>query len=264
VTVTSRTAPRLLVEERRRLILELLDSQERATVEELVDRFNVSAVTIRGDLDRLADSVARVRSHGGAIRRLPQPDVPLAVKETLRHREKVRIGRAAATLVRDGDTIILDSGTTTAEIARHLPHLDLKAVTVITNGLNIAMALASVPQIRVFMIGGLLRPTSYSAVGPQAEQMLRGLYADRLFLGVDGLDPDVGLTTPDVLEAQLNALMIRVSREVVTVADSSKFLKRSLSVIGAIGDVHRVITDDNAPPALVENLRSRGIDVMVV
>ena len=246
------------------MILELLDSQERATVEELVDRFNVSAVTIRGDLDRLAESGALVRSHGGAIRRLAQPDVPLAVKETLHHREKVRIGRAAASLVRDGDTIILDSGTTTAEIARYLPHVDVKAVTVITNGLNIAMALASLPQIRVIMIGGLLRPTSYSAVGPQAEQMLRGLYADKLFLGVDGLDPDVGLTTPDVLEAQLNALMIRVSREVVTVADSSKFLKRSLSVIGGIGDVHRIITDDKANPALVDNLRSRGIDVMVV
>jgi len=245
------------------LILELLNSQERATVEELVDRFNVSAVTIRGDLDRLAESGALVRSHGGAIRRQAQPDVPIAVKEALHHREKVRIGCSAAALVRDGDTIILDSGTTTAEIARHLRTLALQSVTVITNGLNIAMTLASVPQIRVIMVGGMLRPTSYSAVGPQAELMLRGLYADRLFLGVDGLDPDVGLTTPDVLEAQLNTLMIRVSHEVTVVADSSKFLRRSLSVIAGLEDVHRIITDDKANPLLVESLRGRNIEVTV-
>src|SRR4029450_13653956 len=98
-----------------------------------------------------------------------------------------------------------DSGTTTAEIARQLKFLKLKSLTVITNALNIAVELASLPHVRVIMIGGILRQISCSTGGPRAEQMLRGLYADRLFLGVDGLDPDVGLSTPDVLEAQLNA-----------------------------------------------------------
>ena len=257
-------AVRLLVEERRRRILELLDKQERATVEELVARFRVSAVTIRGDLDVLADAGSLVRSHGGALKRLDQQDVPIAVKETLHHGEKVRIGHAAARLIREGETIILDSGTTTAEIARQIKFLKLKSLTVITNALNIAMELVNLPHVRVIMIGGILRHMSYSTVGPQAEQILRALNADRLFLGVDGLDPEIGLTTPDVLEAQLNGLMIRMAREVTAVADSSKFRRRSLSVIAGVGDVHRIITDDGTDPTLVGSLRARNIEVIVV
>jgi DeoR family transcriptional regulator of aga operon len=262
--VATRKTLRLLVEERRRRILELLDKQERATVEELADRFQVSTVTIRGDLDALAEAGSLVRSHGGALKRLDQQDVPLAVKETLHHGEKVRIGHAAARLIRQDETIILDSGTTTAEIARQLKFLKLRSLTVITNALNIAMELANLPHIRVIMVGGMLRQMSYSMVGPHAEQILRGLNADRLFLGVDGLDPTIGLTTPDVLEAQLNALMIRVSREVIAVADSSKFLRRSLSVIASVNEVHRIITDDKVDPQIVAGLRARNIEVMVV
>jgi DeoR family transcriptional regulator, aga operon transcriptional repressor len=262
--VPTRKNVRLLVEERRRRILELLAKEERATVEELADRFDVSTVTIRGDLDRLADAGAIVRSHGGALKRLDHQDVPIAVKETLHHGEKVRIGHAAARLIRDGETIILDSGTTTAEIARQIKYLKLKSLTIITNALNIAMELANLPHLRVIMIGGILRQMSYSTVGPQAEQILRALNADRLFLGVDGLDPAIGLTTPDVLEAQLNGLMIRVAREVTAVADSSKFHRRSLSVIADVSEVHRVITDDGADPKLVATLRGRNIEVMVV
>jgi DeoR family transcriptional regulator of aga operon len=264
MAVAIRKSVKLLVEERRRRILELLDKQERATVEELSERFDVSSVTIRGDLDTLADAGAIVRSHGGALKHLDQQDAPIAVKETLHHGEKVRIGHAAARLIREGETIILDSGTTTAEIARQLKFLKLKSLTVITNALNIAMELASLPHIRVIMIGGILRQMSYSTVGPQAEQILRALNADRLFLGVDGLDPEIGLTTPDVLEAQLNGLMIQVSREVTAVADSSKFHKRSLSRIADLSDVQRIITDDGADPKLVAALRGRNIEVMVV
>jgi DeoR family transcriptional regulator of aga operon len=256
--------PRLLVEERRRRILEILEAQERATVEELVDRFGVSAVTIRGDLDALTATGTIVRSHGGALRRVDASDEPIIVKETLHHAEKTRIAQAALAMIRDGETIILDSGTTTVEVARQIRSSELRSLNVITNALNIAMELANLPHIRVIMIGGLLRQLSYSSVGPQAEQTLRGLYADKLFLGVDGLDPEVGLTTPDVLEAQLNALMIKVSREVIAVADSSKFGRRSLSVISTVTDVHRIITDDKVDPQLVAALRTRNIDVQVV
>jgi len=263
-THTKSRSVRLLVEERRRRILELLDRQERATVEELVARFRVSAVTIRGDLDALADGRSLVRSHGGALKRLDQQDVPIAVKETLHHGEKVRIGHAAARLIREDETVILDSGTTTAEIARQLKLLELKSLTVITNALNIAVELASLPHIRVIMIGGIVRQLSSSTVGPQAEQMLRGLYADRLFLGVDGLDPDVGLSTHDVLEAQLNALMIKVSREVTAVADSSKFFRRTLSSIAGLHEIHRIITDDKVDQQIVASLRGRNLEVVVV
>ena len=262
--VSKRTTGRLLVEERRRRILELLDRQERATVEELADRFDVSTVTVRGDLDTLAGAGALIRSHGGALKRRDEQDAPIAVKETLHHGEKVRIGHAAARLIRQDETIILDSGTTTVEIARQLKFLNLRSLTVITNGLNIAIELANLPHIRVIMIGGILRQMSYSTVGPPAEQILRGLNADRLFLGVDGLDPEFGLSTPDLLEAQLNALMIKVSREVTAVADSSKFLRRTLSSIAGLDDVHRIITDDKVDQRIIASLRARSLEVMVV
>jgi DeoR family transcriptional regulator of aga operon len=261
----SAAPPRLLVEERRRKILDLVNKQSRVTVEELVRRFAVSAVTARGDLDALARAGAVDRSHGGALKRAGAlQDVPLNVKETLHHGEKVRIGHAAAQMLKDGETVMLDSGTTTAEVARHLKFLKLRSLTVITNALNIAMELANLPHVRVIMIGGILRQMSYSLVGPHAEHTLRGLTADRLFLGVDGLDPEVGLTTPDVLEAQLNAMMIRVAREVVVVADSSKFARRSLSVIARLDEVHKVLTDDRVAPETVAALRARGVEVVIV
>jgi DeoR family transcriptional regulator of aga operon len=256
---------RLLVEERRRRIMELLDTQERVTVDELVSHFEVSAVTIRGDLDALANAGAVVRSHGGALKRVDAPeDMPITVKETLHHSEKVRIAHAACLMIRDGETIMLDSGTTTAEIARQLKFLKLHSLNVITNALNIAVELANLPTVRVIMIGGILRQMSYSLCGPHAEQTLRLLHADRLFLAVDGLDPEIGLMTPDVLEAQLNAVMIQVSREVVVVADSTKFQRRSLSVIAKMDSVHKVITDEGVKPEMVAALKSRNIDVVIV
>jgi DeoR family transcriptional regulator of aga operon len=257
--------PRLLVEERRRRITEMLEAQERVTVEELVARFDVSAVTIRGDLDALAKAGAVIRSHGGALKRIEEPeDIPITVKETLHHAEKVRIGHAAAHMIKDGETIMLDSGSTTMEIARQIKFLKLKSLNVITNALNVAMELASLPHVRLIMIGGILRQMSYSLAGPHAEQTLRALYSDRLFLGVDGLDPEIGLMTPDVLEAQLNAVMIQVSREVVVVADHTKFHRRSLSVIARIDAVHKVITDSEVAPEIVAAVRSKNVEVLVV
>jgi DeoR family transcriptional regulator of aga operon len=245
--------------------MEILDGQERVTVEELVRRFGFSAVTIRGDLDALAENGALVRSHGGALRQVTAPDdVPIAVKQTRRHAEKVRIARAATRMIGDGETIVLDSGTTTLEIARQLRTLELDSLTVVTNALNIAIELAALSRVRLVMTGGILRQMSYSLAGPPAEQVLAGLRADRLFLGVDGLDPDIGLMTPDVFEARLNAQMIRVSREVVVVADSTKFHCRSLSVIAGLESVQKLITDSEAPPERVAELRALGVEVIIV
>jgi DeoR family transcriptional regulator of aga operon len=263
---TSRARPRrLLVEERRRRIRELVDSEERVTVDELVRRFGVSAVTIRGDLDALAEVGAVIRSHGGALRPAEAPEeAPVVVKETLHHAEKVRIGHAAAQMIKDGETIILDSGTTTVEIARHIRSLKLHSLTVITNALNIAMELATQPKVRLILLGGILRQMSYSLAGPAAEQALPPLLADRLYLGVDGLDAEVGLLAHDVLMARLNALMIEISREVVVVADSTKLQRRGLSIISGLDAVHKLVTDSGARPQAVEKLRARGLEVLVV
>lgn len=256
--------PRLLGEERRRKILELLERDGRVMVEDLVRRFKVSAVTARTDLDTLSDRGLLVRSHGGAVRLVnPAQDYPLKFKEGMHHAEKARIGSLAATLIQPGQTVLLDSGTTTGQIARQIRLQRIKPLTVITNALNIAMELAEYQGVFLIMIGGILRHVSNSFVGPQAERMLRDLYADHCFLAVDGLDPEAGLSTPDVLEAQLNGLMLKVSREVTVVADASKFWRRSLSTICAVDEVRRIITDERLPVEKAEALRARGVEVLI-
>ena len=255
----------LLTEQRRRNVLDLVDQDGQVTVADLVKRFSISAVTVRTDLDALASVGAVVRSHGGAVRRLEATqDYPLRMKETLHREEKVRIGRAAAELVKPGETIILDSGTTTAEIARHLKRVKIQSLTVITNALNIAVELADLPGVSLIMIGGLLRPVSCSFVGPQAEAMMNEFHADRLFLAVDGFDLANGPSTPDVLEAQLNNVMIRSAREVNVVTDFSKLGRRSVSRIGPFDRIRRLITDTRAPQEFTEGLGNRGIEVIEV
>ena len=258
-------SPRLLVEERRRLIVELVQRRGRATVEELAARFDISPVTIRSDLEALTRSAAIMRSHGGA---LPMPpgtaDTPPSIKEAHRHAQKRRIGHAAARMVEDGDTIILDSGSTTIEIARALRQHRWSELTVVTNGLHIALELGANPSIRIIMLGGLLRPSSHSLAGIGAEQTLSQLSADRLFLGVDGIDPGVGVTTLDPQEAALNALMIRVSREVVGVFDASKLGQRSPSIIAPVSALNFAITERGANAKCVQAIIDNGVRVVLV
>jgi len=264
IPMPTSTDTRLLAEQRRRKILDLLEQKGQVTVRDLVERFAVSAVTARGDLDALASNGSAVRSHGGAVRRLEaSQDYPLRLKETLHRGEKIKIGRAAADLVRPNEVIILDSGTTTAEVARQIKAKKLQPLTIITNALNIASELMDAPGISVIMVGGLMRPISCSFVGPQAEAMLKEFHADRLFLAVDGFDLAIGASTPDVLEAQLNGLMMHVSREVNIVADSSKLGRRSVSRIGPLERIHRLVTDGHAPQEFVEALRKKGVEVLM-
>jgi len=261
--MATETDSRLLAEQRRRKILDLLEQKGQVTVRDLVDRFGVSAVTARGDLDALASNGSAVRSHGGAVRQLEaSQDYPLRFKETLNRGEKIKIGRAAAELVRPNEVIILDSGTTTAEVARQIKARKIQPVTIITNALNIASELMDAPGISVIVIGGLMRPVSCSFVGPQAETMLKEFHADRLFLAVDGFDLTIGASTPDVFEAQLNGLMMQVSKEVNIVADSSKLGRRSVSRIGPTDKIHRLITDSRASAEFVDALRKKGVDVL--
>lgn len=258
-------ASRWLVEERRRRIVELLQTRQRLTVDELTREFQVSGVTVRHDLDALARAGKIVRTHGGALRTLePFPDAPLDVKETLHRAEKVRIGRAAAALIPDGATIIIDSGTTTMEIARHIRILSLHALTVITNALTVALELSHLPTVRVVMIGGDIRQMSASAVGPIAERTLRTLNADTLFLGADALDLELGITTPDTHEAHVNQLMMKAARDVTVVADSSKFGRRCMSTIAMLADVDRIVTDTGVDADTLASLHAMDIEVHVV
>jgi DeoR family transcriptional regulator of aga operon len=254
----------LLLEERRREIRALIEERGRVTTEELAERFHTSLVTIRGDLNALAETGMIVRTHGGALAHRDGEEVPIEIKQNLRHAEKVRIAAAAVEMIRDGETIILDSGSTTGEIAKQIRTMKLHGINVITNALNVAVTLAQAPHVRLVMRGGVLRPNSYSLSGPQAEAALAGLQADTLFLGVDSLDPEIGLMTPHLLEAQLNTQMIGAARRVVAVADSSKLLRRSLSVIAKVEQIHTLITDQGASNDSVDALRRRGVEVVLV
>ncbi len=256
---------RLLPEERRRRILEMLDQSESVTVSDLVQRLGVSRVTARADLDSLGAEGALVRSHGGALKPMdPRSDYPLQLKQTLHHAEKVRIAAAAAKLVHEGDTVAFDSGTTTCEVAKQIKRLNFRSLTVITNALNIANELSGLPWISLIMTGGILRHKSGSFTGPHAHETLRNLNADHLFLGADAIDVDAGLTTPDILGAQVALRMIELAREVTVVVDASKFGRHSLTLSGKIEDVDRVITDVRASSTHVDSLRQHGIEVLLV
>ncbi len=253
----------LLIQERRRRICELLRAEGRVTVESLATRFGTSAVTIRADLSVLESAGHLIRTHGGALLR-EETDQPLGVKQLQHHAEKVRIAQAAVALIRDDETVILDSGTTTAEIARALRKTELRSINVITNALNIAALLMDVPAVRLIVPGGILRRESNSLSGPMAESALANLQADRLYLGADGLDPEIGVMTPHLQEAELNAKMIRIARQVVVVADSSKLIRRNISLIAKVEQIHMLITDSAAPDTAVKELRRRGVDVRLV
>ncbi len=253
----------MLIEERRRAIVEALRTDGRVLVADLAKRFRTSQVTIRKDLEIL-HSMGRVhRTHGGA---LPShdgalEDPTLREKEKLHRKEKIKIASAAARMVEEGQVVILDSGTTTTAIARALSHH--RNLTIITNAVNIAAELAG-SSLDVILTGGTLRKNSFSLVGPIAEETLHRLNADILFLGVDGFDVHYGLSTPNLLEAKVNRAMMDVARIVVAVCDSSKFGRRSLSMIAPPSAVHRVITDRFAPKSDIEQLRKSGIEIIQV
>jgi DeoR family transcriptional regulator of aga operon len=261
----AKTKPvRLLGEERRREILKTLAESGRITVEEVVRRFDISAATARADLNALSESGELVRSHGGGIRPLTvNPEHPLKVREGIHHDEKVRIAQAAAQLIRPLQTIILCTGSTSAELAAQLQNDCPANITVITYALSVALRLVDVPQISLVMLGGFLRQPSTAFVGPHAEQMMHSLHADHCFMSTVGLDPEVGITTLDIMEAHLNRRMIESAAQVTVLADSSKFGHRSLSVISDFRPIQRVITDSKAPMATVEKLRARGVEVVL-
>ena len=255
---------RLLGEERRREILKMLAQSGRITVEEVVRRFDVSAATARADLDSLSESGELVRSHGGGIKPLTaDPEHPLKVREGIHRDEKFRIAQAAARLIRPLQTIILCTGSTSAQLAAQLQNDCPANITVITYALSVAMRLADVPQISLVMLGGFLRQPSTAFVGPHAEQMMHSLHADHCFMSAVGLDPEVGITTLDIMEAHLNRRMIESAAQVTVLADSSKFGHRSLSLISDFRPIQRVITDSNAPATAVDQLRARGVEVVL-
>lgn len=241
----------------------MIKSDGRALVGSLARHFRTSQVTIRKDLDVLQAQGLILRSHGGA---LPAQtgvleDPTLREKEKLHRKEKLQIAAAAVRMVKEGQVIILDSGTTTTAIARALR--EFENLTVITNAVNIAAELSG-SSIEVILTGGTLRKNSFSLVGPIAEETLRRLNADILFLGVDGFDLHYGLSTPNLLEAKVNRAMMDVARLTVAVCDSSKFGKRSLSSIAPVSEIQQLICDRAISKHDLAALKKAGIEITLV
>ena len=249
--------------EREVIILKRLKEHGYVTVSDLSERLDVSEVTVRKDLQKLESRNLLHRTYGGANVRDPYVrDRPLDEKVTQYAKEKQRIGQAAAKLVSDRDSIILASGTTMTQVAHHLR--EKSELTVITSAMNVALEVAHLQDVEVLMLGGMVRRTSKSVVGPYAQEMMKEYACDKLFLGVDGFDLDHGLTTANAPEAHLNQYMIRAAQRVIIVTDSSKFGRRSLRRICGLGAIHRVITDEAVEDRIVHHLEEQGIYVDVV
>lgn len=249
--------------ERRLLIIKKLDLKGKVDVRELSKLYSVSEVTIRNDLAQLEKKNILIRARGGALKIDPVGiDYNISEKDKINIKSKQLIGSEAVKFVNEGDTIMIDSGTTVIELVRNL---DKKiGLTVITNALNIANQLYNSENIQVIIPGGVLRNKSFSLIGTAAEKSLKNYYCDKLFLGVDGLNIDYGLSTPNIEEAHFNSTMIEMSNQVIVLADSSKIGKRSLAFICPLSKIDVLITDSGISNEQKTSLESVGIKLVVV
>ncbi|WP_313613023.1 DeoR/GlpR family DNA-binding transcription regulator [Agrobacterium sp.] len=252
----------LLSEPRRRRILEWLQEEGSARVRELAAAFHVSEATIRQDLERLENEGFITREHGGAYLNTAAPQTGTM---TLHHQEnmdkKRRIGALAASLVKDGETLILDAGTTTTEIATRLTHR--RDLTLITNALNIAIILGSVPTFAVHMPGGQFKSPTLSLSGDKSVEYFRNIFAGKLFLATAGVALDAGLTYPSFADLQLKEAMIKAAAHVYLVADSTKINKSSFTRLGSLDVIHSFVTDDGISDRDAREFEKRGIEVLI-
>lgn len=249
--------------ERHQYILDQIQRNGSVTVLDLCSELEVSSVTIRKDLKLLEDKNCLFRTHGGATQNNPYAtDRPVNEKEKLQSAEKTKIGAVAASLIQPDDSILIASGTTVLALARSIqPSGNL---TVITSALNVALELIHHQNIEVLQLGGILRKSSSSVMGPYAESILADFFCSKFFLGVDGIDLDFGFTTTSAMEAHLNRQMMSVSQKTIVIADSTKFGKRGFGKICGIDEVDEIISDKNLPQHIAEKLEAMGVKVTLV
>lgn len=250
---------------RRNKIFEILKQEGAVQVEKLSETLGVSSVTIRTDLNFLEKSDALVvRCHGGAVYEAERNavDIPLADKQGINTDIKVKLAKAAAALIQDGDAVLLDNGSTIDLISRELD--DKRDLAVMTNSLESAYRLKDAKNVKLMIVGGNVRPNSHSAYGSFAESYILEHRFDKLFLGVDGFDLDIGITTPNTDEASINRAMVKVSKEVIVVTDSSKFNKRSYCSICDISRISKLVTDNNISTEIRVKIEAQGIEVITV
>ena len=250
----------MFAEERKREILRLLNMQKKVKTLELSQLFNVSEPTVRRDINEMEEQGLLVRTHGGAIAIDPSEMEPSFVDKLDRYnQEKHEIGRLAAGLIKDHDTVILDSGTTTVAIAQQIK---AKHVTVITNSLDVATLLEDNPEIELIVTGGQMRWNTRAMVGAITERALGAFRVNLAFVGTNAFS-EKGFTTPNVIEAQRKKKMIEIADRAYIVADSSKYGKTQLCLISELEGVSGIISDNHLPPAFIAECEQKEIDVIV-
>jgi DeoR family transcriptional regulator of aga operon len=248
--------------ERRLKISTLVRERGSVQVAPLAENFGVSMQTIRKDLRFLATRGVMERSYGGAISADAvnvTTEAPVEVKRSSHADEKARIGKAAAAMVSSGESIVLDSGTTTLQIARFLP--DDEDITVLTNDLDILSVLATKERLNIVMLGGMLRRKNRAFYGAQTVAAIENLRVDKLFLGVDGFDIECGITTHYEPEAMLNRKMVEAAREVIAVTDVSKFGRVCLHRIVAVENIHHLVTGTELPKDIRDASQRLGFSI---
>jgi DeoR/GlpR family transcriptional regulator of sugar metabolism len=259
---TGETRGALLAEPRRMKILEWLQEEGSARVRELSAAFGVSEVTVRQDLERLEQDGFVTRDHGGAyLKSLPQQVQTLSLQHLANMDRKRKIGKVAAGLVRDHETIILDAGSTTTEVANNLTSRE--GLTVITNALNIALTLGAIPSFSVHMPGGQFKAPTLSLSGEKSAQYLENIFAGKLFLATAGVSVEAGLTYPSFADLPIKQAMIKAASEVYLVADSTKVNRNSFTRLGGPELIHAFITDDGLTDADAQAFERTGIKVII-
>lgn len=248
--------------ERQKQIHSMLTKLGRLSVAEIVEQFSISEATARRDLETLASQGKALRVHGGviAVEQAP-PELPILEREGEQSDEKASIGRAAAELISDGETIFLGSGTTVLETAKQLR--ERKNLTVVTNSLPVLNALAGIKEITVISLGGQLRESELSFIGHITEQALAELRVDKVIVGTRGASLEHGLTNDYLQETLTDRAILKIGREVIIVADHSKVNRVSTALLAPLKTVHTFVTDSKADKKFLQALKKQGIQVVV-
>jgi DeoR/GlpR family transcriptional regulator of sugar metabolism len=256
----------VFVRERQEHIVRIVEEHGRARVSDLAARFGVSGVTIRKDLVVLEAERRLLRAHGGAIAiDRGRSELSFDIRERLQADEKVRIGAAGAALVHEGESIVLDASTTALSVARHLKARGAwSQLTVITNGLRIASELAGHPGITVLMLGGRVRWEALSVVGQLGDGLFSRINVQKAFLGAAGFTIESGLSDATDEEAQIKRSMVGAAREVIAIVDHTKWERAAFATFCPTIEIGVVLTDEAAPPAMVQALTARGIEVRLI
>jgi DeoR family transcriptional regulator, aga operon transcriptional repressor len=247
--------------ERQKQILTLLERQGRLSVAEIVQQFAISEATARRDLETLASQGRAQRVHGGVISvEQAPPELPILDREHEQVDEKARIGRVAAALVADKETVFLGSGTTVLEVARNLR--DRKQLTVITNSLPVLNTLAGLKEITVISLGGMLRDSELSFIGHITEQALAEVRVDKVIVGTRGLSLEHGLTNDYLQETLTDRAILKIGREVIIAADYSKVNRVATALLAPLNAMNILVTDTNADRKFLQAIKKLGIQVV--